>query len=244
MFAGGTGPGPEGSRLTPDDRRSRGFGEERPDRTAFRSDGSTRGVPTIKVIVMKGFAILWDLDGTLIDTTELRVRSFIYALERIGYPIKPEHAFEVRKRLGMKYEDIMREVFPDLSKEEVEEVRRIRREFMLSNIEFIKPLPASKLLRELSDYPNALVTSSNRYFVEKIVEMFGWKFDVIITADDVRKGKPNPEPILLALKRLNVSDGVMIGDSEFDRISAEKAGIRFLHVKDIDKIWEILRQTK
>ncbi len=200
-------------------------------------------MPTIKVISMRKFAILWDLDGTLIDTTELRVKSFIYALERIGYPVNPEHAFEVRKRLGMRYEDIMKEVFPDLSQKEIEEVKKIRREFMLSNIEFVKPLPASKLLRELSDYPNALVTSSNRYFVEKILEKFGWKFDVVITADDVRKGKPDPEPVLLALKRLNVSDGVMIGDSEFDRISAEKAGIKFLHVKEIGRIWEVLRSS-
>jgi hypothetical protein len=64
----------------------------------------------------------------------------------------------------------------------------------------------------------ALITSSNRQFTETILDHFKWRsyFDVVITGDDVKHGKPNPEPVLLALKKFGVSRGVLIGDTEYD----------------------------
>jgi len=185
-------------------------------------------------------AVLWDLDGTLIDTSDLHVHAFGEALKRLG--IYDERLVtEFRKRLGRRFADIVREIMPWYK--DIEELARIRRRIVFSSLHLIKPLPASRILPEVhSKFPTALVTSSNREFVNAVLDHFGWRkyFDALVTGDDVRRGKPDPEPVLKALKILGVREGVMIGDSEYDRLCAERAGIRFIHVSEVERIWEVV----
>ena len=151
------------------------------------------------------FAVLWDLDGTLIDTADLHVYAFTEALRKIGYNVSEEHAKAFRQRLGKRFVEIIKEIFPNMPEGEIERLKNIRREIFLSRVDLIKPLPPSRLLPIVSRmYPTALITSSNRQFVEIILDNFKWRsyFNVVITGDDVKRGKPNPEPVLLALKKL------------------------------------------
>ena len=189
------------------------------------------------------FAVLWDLDGTLIDTADLHVYAFIEALRRIGYNANEEHAKAFRQRLGKRFVDIIKEIFPNMPGDEIERLKEIRREIVLSRVDLIKPLPPSRLLPIVSRVcPTALITSSNRQFTETILDHFKWRsyFDIVITGDDVKLGKPNPEPVLLALKKLGVSQGVLIGDTEYDRLCAVNAGIMFLPADKADDILKIL----
>ncbi len=190
------------------------------------------------------FAVLWDLDGTLIDTIELHVYAFIEALKRMGYDVNEEHVKAFRQRIGRRFVDIVKAIFPDMSEDEIERLKRIRREIVLSRIDLIKPLPPSHLLPTVSRMcPTALITSSNRQFVEIVLDRFKWRsyFDVVITGDDVKYGKPNPEPVLLALEKLGVSQGVLIGDTEYDRLCATNAGIMFLPANKAREVLDILR---
>ncbi len=189
------------------------------------------------------FAVLWDLDGTLIDTADLHVYAFIEALKKIGYNANEEHAKAFRQRLGKRFVDIIKEIFPNMSDGEIEELKRIRREIVFSRVDLIKPLPPSRLLPIVSSVcPTGLITSSNRQFTETILDHFKWRsyFNVVITGDDVKHGKPNPEPVLLALKKLGVSHGVLIGDTEYDRLCAANAGIMFIPADKADDILKIL----
>jgi phosphoglycolate phosphatase len=189
------------------------------------------------------FAVLWDLDGTLIDTADLHVYAFIKALKKIGYNANEEHAKAFRQRLGKRFMDIIKEIFPNMPEDEIERLKNIRREIVLSRVDLIKPLPPSRLLPIVSRVcPTALITSSNRQFTETILDHFKWRsyFDVVITGDDVKHGKPNPEPVILALKKLGVSQGVMIGDTEYDRLCAVNAGIMFLPADNADNVLKIL----
>ncbi len=187
-------------------------------------------------------AVLWDLDGTLIDTSELHVHAFGEALKRLGI-YEERLVEEFRRRLGKRFLEIVREIMPEFK--DVERLARIRREIVFSSLHLIKPLPPSRILADVhSKAPTALVTSSNKAFVNAVLDHFGWRkyFDAVVTGDDVERGKPDPEPVLKALKALGVSKGVMIGDSEYDRICAERAGIDFIHARDYEMVWKYLNE--
>lgn len=189
------------------------------------------------------FAVLWDLDGTLIDTADLHVYAFIEALKKMGYNANEDYAKAFRQRLGRRFVEIIKELFPNMSNDEIEMLKIIRREIVLSRIDLIKPLPPSRLLPIVSRVcPTGLITSANRQFTETIIDHFKWRsyFDVVITGDDVKHGKPNPEPVIIALKKLGVSKGVLIGDTEYDRLCAANAGVMFIPADKADDILKIL----
>jgi len=80
----------------------------------------------------------------------------------------------------------------------------------------------------------ALVTSKATRGTNRILEQTGMsgKFDAIITADDVERHKPHPEPLLKALEVLKVrpEQAVYVGDSLFDIDSAQRAGVHIVAV--------------
>jgi len=71
-----------------------------------------------------------------------------------------------------------------------------------------------------------LVTNTSKKAVKNYLSMYGLRnyFDVVVTREDVEKLKPDPEGILLALKRLREKRFFLVGDLEHDAVAAEKAG--------------------
>jgi len=65
-------------------------------------------------------------------------------------------------------------------------------------------------------------------------------FDVVVSAEDVAHGKPDPEPFLLAAKRLGVDNGVVVGDTDYDRVAAIRAGFSFVHAREMKRLPDIL----
>lgn len=187
-------------------------------------------------------AVLWDLDGTLIDTSDLHVRAFVEALKRLGYEVNDELVKKFRENLGKRFVDIVRSILPDLPEGDLERLKELRRAIVFSNLELVRPLPPANLLPKLRGIPMGLVTSSNRLFTTAVLDRFGWRryFDVVVTGDDVERGKPDPEPILLAMEKLGVSKAYFIGDSEYDRICAERAGIEFVHAEEAERVLDLL----
>ncbi len=196
----------------------------------------------MKRVKSADFAVLWDLDGTLVDTVELHVWAFIEALRILGYPVREEYARMYRSKVGERFDSIVREIFPEISESEIERMKDIRLRLLISRLDLLKVLPPARLLSKVSELCyTALVTSSSRPFAEAVIEHFGWSqyFDAIVTGDDVHEGKPSPEPVLCALRKLGVSRAVFIGDTDYDRLSAERAGVLFLPAERADEVLRI-----
>jgi HAD superfamily hydrolase (TIGR01509 family) len=89
-------------------------------------------------------------------------------------------------------------------------------------------------VRELG-LPHALVTSSERSFMEVVLASTGMRFDALVCADDVSATKPDPEPYLLAAKLLGVDPGrcFALEDSPNGLASAEAAGCRVIAVPSL-----------
>ena len=96
---------------------------------------------------------------------------------------------------------------------------------------------ARELLEEVAaaGVPHALVTGSQRPFTEAVLASTGFRFPVVVTADDVTRTKPDPEPYLLASKLLSAApaSSVALEDSPNGVASATAAGCRVIAVPSL-----------
>ncbi|MBS9778710.1 MAG: HAD family hydrolase [Campylobacteraceae bacterium] len=191
-------------------------------------------------------AILFDLDGTLIDCTDGIVESFEVAFSTcsntkvnkddicslIGYPL--EYMFE---SLGANKSKI------DLH------VKKYREHYRKIFLQSTKLLPQAKEAIELAHTlaPVGLVTTKPSFYAKEILEHFDILkfFKVIVGVDDVKNPKPDAEPILKALHTMGVKadlETFMVGDTVLDLQSAKNAKINSIallcgygHKKDLLK---------
>jgi len=177
--------------------------------------------------------ILFDLDGTLIDSTEAIVSTFHHSFKvhgvisptdeeimaLIGYPLDVMYA-----QLGVSEDKVWD--FVATYKEEYRKISTIKTTLLPKAIESVKK--ASKFA-ELG-----IVTTKTGKYSKVLMEHFDLMkyFKVLIGREDVEKPKPHEEPILKALKSFNTKDKeiYMIGDTKLDLISAQNAKINSIGV--------------
>lgn len=173
--------------------------------------------------------LLFDLDGTLIDSTQAILESFVNASLFFGYNFKGREE-EIQALIGSP----LREMFikMGLPQGEIEECVKLYR----SNYERIylqKTILLPKVMDSFKTLPSSyllgVVTSKSSFFSKKILENLGMikYFFRIVGIDDVKEPKPSAEPIFKALEGLEYdkSQVYMIGDTFFDMQSAKNADI-------------------
>lgn len=170
--------------------------------------------------------ILFDLDGTLINTNDLIMASFQHTLNHY-YPDR----FSEDDLLTFIGEPLY-DSFKRLDKERAREMVEMYREHNIENHEkFVTPFPGViDTVKQLdrNGFKLAVVTSKMRESAElglKITKLAPF-FDVVVTVDDVTKAKPAPEPLEKAMARLQATpeSTLMVGDSQYDIIAGKKAG--------------------
>ncbi len=168
-------------------------------------------------------AVLFDFDGTLIDTNDLIYKSYCYAFNKIyGRDIKKE---EFLNLYGRPLTEALSETYGVDGKEILKEYQIFNEE---NHDKLVKAFPgAVEGLKYLKEHgiKIGVVTSKRQSTLEKGINFLGINgiFDVLITPDDTKKHKPNPEPVLLGCEKLceKPENTVYVGDSVFDI----KAGI-------------------
>jgi HAD superfamily hydrolase (TIGR01509 family) len=181
-------------------------------------------------------AILFDLDGTLIDTESLAVASGVKALARVGFPMGPEFLHQLIGKDHAASEQIIRDCLPDM---DLSEFERHWRELFNDLVNLGLPLKpgAEALLDQLAHLPRGLVTSSRRDEAHRKLGIAGIAqyFQIVISRDDVAAAKPAPDPYLLAAERLGVPPArcLVFEDSETGAEAAHRAGCRVVQVPDV-----------
>lgn len=171
--------------------------------------------------------VLFDLDGTIMDTNELIIETFLHVLKDIApLPLTREH---IIPKMGTTLEQQLREFS---HRDQVEDLVRAYREYnTMRHDDMVKPFPyVVEVLDNLraAGVQLGVVTTKIRQTTERALQMFDMydKMDVIITVDDVTNPKPHPEPVQKAIEALGADPAttLMVGDSPADIVSANAAG--------------------
>ncbi len=178
--------------------------------------------------------ILFDLDGTLIDSTEAILESFYHSLNvhgeisdvtdemitsQIGHPLQTMFA-------GVGIVDANIEAHVATYKHHYREISRLKT-FMLPG--------AIEAIQEAAQFARlGIVTTKTGHYSRELMEHFGLMhhFEVLIGFENVTNPKPHPEPILTALKQMDLgTDNVwMIGDTRLDLEASTRAGVKAIGV--------------
>ena len=176
-------------------------------------------------------AFLFDLDGTLVDSVYQHVLAWHEALVREGIDLS---IWRVHRRIGMSggllVNLLLRETGLALDEARVQRIVSSHAEVYLRLAGDISPLPgARELLRALTDakIPWAIATSSRMETARPTLELIGVSpdRDPIVTRDEVRHAKPDPDLFLAAALRVGVDieHSTVVGDSVWDMLAAQHA---------------------
>lgn len=166
------------------------------------------------------------MDGTLLDSEGLSSVATDYGFrEVLGRDLTPE---ENAQLVGRPVKKVLSQWFPDSG----EKIYSIGRKYFESNLDKIRTYAGiHELLESLGNrYTLAVVTSSHRTDAEKLLSRAGLLryFQFYIGQEDTDYQKPDPEPVVLALKKLGTSPemAIFVGDQPYDIIAAHEAGMR------------------
>lgn len=181
---------------------------------------------------MKIEAIIFDMDGVLTGSMRYHIASWKYAFNKFNiFPADEDLALLE----GMSYKETINNISQrysiKLNNSKKEEIYSIKKE-KLSKIFQYKTYP--KVIEMLNFLKNkkirlAVVSGANKKFVKDVVSnLFPNFFEIIITGSDVRKGKPNPESFLKAIKDLNCDPEniLVIENAPLGIESAKKANLK------------------
>src|SRR5919204_479435 len=174
-------------------------------------------------------ALLFDLDGTLVDSVYQHVLAWHEVLAKAGMELS---VWRIHRRIGMSgglfVNALLRETGKQLTVEETRALRTEHAEAFVRRSGEVRPLPgARELLSQLTrlGVPWAIATSGNPKTAGPSIALLGIEPKVLITRDDVRHAKPDPDLFLAAASRLDVdiTQSIVIGDSVWDLLAAQRA---------------------
>ncbi|CEP67525.1 HAD hydrolase, subfamily IA [Moorella glycerini] len=174
--------------------------------------------------------VLFDFDGTLVDTSELVIKSFQHTLAPyLGRMVAPE---EIYPYFGIPLRDGLSAFVPG-KPELVEEMLPVYRRFSEEHFDnLVQPCPGVREgLEQLlaAGIKLGIVTSRVRDTTLYGLRLFNLEdfFPVVVTMEDVRSHKPGPEPVQRGVELLQLApaDVAMIGDSPHDILAARAAGV-------------------
>ncbi len=178
-------------------------------------------------------AIIFDVDGVLIDSNKIIVEAYQKTAEKLGLRIPLSH--EVVDLMGRPLVEVVRALWPKSNVElYIEEYRRL---FMDENL--IVPaiegaVDAVREIRELG-FRIGVLSGKIMFFIKKHLREAGFDmnwFEVIVSFETTKKHKPDREPLLYAIKQLNVKpkETIYVGDAISDYECAENAKVEYFAV--------------
>jgi HAD superfamily hydrolase (TIGR01509 family) len=180
-------------------------------------------------------AVMFDLDGTLIDTETLAMTAGMAAFEQMGYPVEREFLHQLVGVDLPTSDQIVGAAMPLLDQAQLNSLWRTGFSQAMQTGLLLKP-GVIELVSSL-DIPIAIVTSSGRAEAHQKLELTGLAryFSTVITLQDVTNPKPAPEPYLLGAQRLGVPPErcVVFEDSEPGSQAAHLAGCIVVQVPDV-----------
>ncbi|MFX0026645.1 MAG: HAD family hydrolase [Candidatus Hermodarchaeota archaeon] len=178
------------------------------------------------------YSVIFDMDGVLADTGPIHFDSWVKMFSEIGYHFNKEL---FKKTFGVQSPTIVRKLVGDrIEQELVEKWAALKEQYYREMVkDKLKPLPGVKqIIQELKSFGFKLAvgTSAPRENVELLLNKLQLKqhFDVLITAAEVKSGKPSPDVFLISAKKLKVKpkNCLVIEDAPVGIEAAQRAGMK------------------
>jgi len=179
----------------------------------------------------RGPAMLFDLDGTLVDSVYQHVGAWHDALTAAGFELS---VWRIHRKIGMSgglfVRGLMRELGRELDPEVAADLRARHAAAYAVRFDGVVPLPgARELLATLTQLgvPWAIATSGGRNVANRTLALLDVPPHVpVVTRDEVTHAKPDPDLFVRAAERLGVGieQSIVVGDSVWDLLAARRAG--------------------
>ncbi len=189
--------------------------------------------------------LIFDLDGTLADTSKDITDAVNYAVKPFG--VKSLSVSEIKAMVGSGITKLIESLIPphpaippslmgdhrEVAKEEA--VKRFLEYYSIHLLDYTNTYPQVKeTLSKIEAYKKAVISNKREVLSKKVLEGLGLLkfFDIVLGSDSVPERKPSPVPIFELLKRFGVSkdEAVIIGDSNYDIEAGRAAGIKTIAV--------------
>jgi HAD superfamily hydrolase (TIGR01549 family) len=176
-------------------------------------------------------AFLFDLDGTLVDSVYQHVLAWRDALEDEGIALS---IWRIHRKIGMSgglfTHMLLRETGLELDPERIDRLRKLHATAYARYSRDVKPLPGARELLDAltaAEVPWAIATSGRLETAAPVLEALGVSPDTaaVVTRDQVRYAKPEPDLFIAAARRLGVPIEIasVVGDSVWDMLAARRA---------------------
>lgn len=183
-------------------------------------------------------AVIFDVDGVLLDSFQANLKLFQDLMREAGYAIPTEETYATLFHLPGR--EVVKRLTKTDSPEELQRIHELRLHKVRFPVELLSmPEDAAMTLAALrNQYALGIVTNRIRSGIFESTELASLKecFSTVVAYEDTERHKPDPEPLLLALENLEVrpDEAVYIGDSPDDLAAARSAGTHFIYYSSDD----------
>lgn len=180
-------------------------------------------------------AILFDIDGTLVDSNYLHIEAWSQAFADLGVEVD---AWRIHRGIGMDSELLLDTLLGDAADSLRDKASELHASYYAESRSRLRPFSLARdLLSRLSDAGMTVVLATSAPEKELAALRDVLKVEdsiaVVTSAEDVEQAKPAPDIVEVALKRASVdaSDAIMVGDSVWDMNAATEAGVASVGVR-------------
>jgi len=182
------------------------------------------------------FAYIFDFDGVLANTMEAHFICYQKALAEADVAIDKQQFF---RQAGMTAREQIKYFCDKAGKTpDIEAIYRRKRELFTSQLDLSTPIECNLQLLALlrrNGIPVAIATGSSRPSIMPVIQRLNIEVDAVVSAEDITRGKPNPDLFLCAAAKLNVppANCIVIEDSDAGIEAAGRAGMRSMRFYDL-----------
>ncbi|MCQ2565643.1 MAG: HAD-IA family hydrolase [Clostridia bacterium] len=174
-------------------------------------------------------AVLFDFDGTLMNTNDIIFRSWYHTYDTIGMTAPDDT--EIAWTFGEPLRETMARIFPDRDAQEMVAIyRSYQNEIFKGTVNMFPRVDRMVMDLKAAGFRTAIVTSRLWSLLTPAVYNFSIsdEFDTIVSASDTKAHKPDPTCLFLACEKLGISpeEAIYVGDSRFDIHCAKNAGMK------------------
>ena len=175
-------------------------------------------------------AVLFDIDGTLVDSNYLHIDAWDRAFASVGHPVD---VWRIHRAIGMDSSKLLERLLGDAASEAGDAAKDEHSRLYMQTVDRLRAIAGARdLLHDLSGrgFRVVLATSAPQDELDILLSVLdlGDAVDAVTSSEDVGTAKPDPDIIGVALDKAGVpaERAVMVGDSVWDIAAAERAGVR------------------